>query len=858
MATLYSDKRYNGEGTCWWRLRVDYSGTTATAYADVGPSGWSIYLRFTTGTNTFYAESKVWYASNNGGSSNKLGSITISETSATTITQTCSGSTWGGNVNGSLSVTIPAQKGSFNLNLLNPSGTEVNSAAGSVEQSVAGGSYQRISNETGSIYGVGTVINYRNFTPGAGQYLASVSGLSPNNTSGPWSVTVPAGGTTVSFRTGWNTYYRDINAWKPGNSEQNGLMFDYYIYNRDGGLVNSYTNKTNEVENTVTREYGYTGKINNIRSNVTGAHYTTNNITGTGASEFTWTFNNTNAVELYSAWNTYTVVYHGNGATGGSTSNSSHTYNTAKNLTNNGYSRSGYDFLGWNTSSSASSPSYSNGQSVSNLTATNGGTVNLYAIWRETIPSNLQINGYATSPFTIDLNWSAVGVNITNFTVYYNGTAKNCGTATSTTIDVNEETTYNIYFTATNAGGTTTSGTISVTTPADQAKMRIRTKTESEHPVFEGYTPVQYITATALDQRIELDHDRFHDYEVILKLKWNDITTEQNIGSYHGGYFGVSNGYYTSKGQQTTMPAVVGREDTVRLVSEFLYDANEGVEPGPNYIYGGSIHYQVTLYVNDDPIDSYETTSSSSMPSYSYFHLFGVYGIDNGSTASIYSYSDPYMTLLPYVAADGTPVFISQDGEVYRFDGEPGKVGAGFGEWLRGKVFYKKDGRWVKAKKIYQKSGNIWKAGTNVEPGDLTFWKQSHSGIWTINYDYKTGLSDVTCNGKSGWWEHLYKIYSTEPGATYTVEFDYYNPKGYSPDYGGIECQASNVLENNNGDERKIGYVSLESTASSLVQHLSFTFTATQTETCIGFNFGRGSDTSPVNIHIGNIFVRKN
>lgn len=473
-------------------------------------------------------------------------------------------------------------------------------------------------------------------------------------------------------------------------------------------------------------------------------------------------------------------------------------------------------------------------------------------------PSNLQIGGQATTPFNIDLNWSSEGINITNYTIYYNGVAKDCGTSTATSISVMPETTYDIYFTATNAGGTTTSGTISITTPADQAKMRIRTKAENEHPVFEGYTPVQYITATALNQRIELDHDRFHDYEVVLKLKWNDITTEQNIGSYQGGYFGVSNGYYTSKGKQTTMPAVVGREDVVRLVSEFLYDLNEGVEPGPNFIYGGSVHYQVTLYVNDNPIDSYETTSSSSMPSYSYFHLFGVYGIDNGSTASIYSYSDPYMTLLPYAAADGTPVFISQDGEVYRFDGDSGKVGAGFGEWLRGKVYYKKDGRWIKAKRIYQKTDEGWKMGTNVEPGDLTFWKQSHSGIWTINYNYKTGLSDVTCNGQSGWWEHLYKIYSTEPGATYTVEFDYYNPKGYSPDYGGIECQASNVLENNNGDERKIGYVLLESTASPSVQHLSFTFTATQTETCIGFNFGRGSDASPVNIHIGNIFVRKN
>ena len=37
-----------------------------------------------------------------------------------------------------------------------------------------------------------------------------------------------------------------------------------------------------------------------------------------------------------------------------------------------------------------------------------------------------------------------------------------------------EETAYNIYFTATNAGGTTTSNVISLITPADQAKIKIK------------------------------------------------------------------------------------------------------------------------------------------------------------------------------------------------------------------------------------------------------------------------------------------------------------------------------------------------------------------------------------------------
>lgn len=77
----------------------------------------------------------------------------------------------------------------------------------------------------------------------------------------------------------------------------------------------------------------------------------------------------------------YTIVYNGNGATSGSTGNSSHTYDVAQNLTANGYSRTGYTFTGWNTASDGSGTGYSNGQSVNNLTTTDGTTINLYAQW---------------------------------------------------------------------------------------------------------------------------------------------------------------------------------------------------------------------------------------------------------------------------------------------------------------------------------------------------------------------------------------------------------------------------------------------------------------------------------------------
>ena len=87
---------------------------------------------------------------------------------------------------------------------------------------------------------------------------------------------------------------------------------------------------------------------------------------------------------LYAQWkaNTYSVSYVKNG-TGveGTMKNSSHTYNTAKKLTANAYTRTGYDFKGWNTKADGSGTSYNDKASVKNLTSTNGKTVTLYAIW---------------------------------------------------------------------------------------------------------------------------------------------------------------------------------------------------------------------------------------------------------------------------------------------------------------------------------------------------------------------------------------------------------------------------------------------------------------------------------------------
>ena len=77
----------------------------------------------------------------------------------------------------------------------------------------------------------------------------------------------------------------------------------------------------------------------------------------------------------------YTVKFNANGGTG-TMANESFVYGTPKALTINTFTRTGYTFVGWATSSSATTSTYDDGEEVSNLTTTSGGTVNLYAVWQ--------------------------------------------------------------------------------------------------------------------------------------------------------------------------------------------------------------------------------------------------------------------------------------------------------------------------------------------------------------------------------------------------------------------------------------------------------------------------------------------
>lgn len=113
---------------------------------------------------------------------------------------------------------------------------------------------------------------------------------------------------------------------------------------------------------------------------------------------------------IYAKWipNTYTVVYNANGGSG-TTASSSHTYDVAKALTANGFSKNGYTFAGWATSPGGTAV-YANSQSVTNLSAVNSATVNLYAVWAaEAYDIDYELDGGAAiNPDSYTIQSSAI------------------------------------------------------------------------------------------------------------------------------------------------------------------------------------------------------------------------------------------------------------------------------------------------------------------------------------------------------------------------------------------------------------------------------------------------------------------
>lgn len=272
----------------------------------------------------------------------------------------------------SMSVTnIGATTASFNLNVLLPDGSEpyTTGAAGSLEFSSNGGSsYSRVYNEPASSYAIGTAFRFRNFTPGTGLYLSSVSGASLSG--GVYAATLTSSGLTVNFQTAWTQY--------PLQIDPNG---GYRV--SDGSTSVISVNKTygqiEAISERASANYilgGYTLKNTSTGSTAAadlgGASFTFDDTTKTGT--FT---QGTVACTLVANWilDAYVITFENNGGSGGPTTQAINANETGV-LTVQTPSRLGYSFRGWDTSSDAVTPVYLPGDSIT-LTE----DITLYAVW---------------------------------------------------------------------------------------------------------------------------------------------------------------------------------------------------------------------------------------------------------------------------------------------------------------------------------------------------------------------------------------------------------------------------------------------------------------------------------------------
>ena len=126
-------------------------------------------------------------------------------------------------------------------------------------------------------------------------------------------------------------------------------------------------------------------------------------------------------VILYAVWqaNAYTIKFNKNGGSG-TMADLAMKYDTAKALTANVFQRPNYNFLGWATSASATTATYTNKQSVNNLVSTPDGSITLYAVW-QTVREVTALTARARYPWNgyvdIDITFRAAGLSTVSFEV---------------------------------------------------------------------------------------------------------------------------------------------------------------------------------------------------------------------------------------------------------------------------------------------------------------------------------------------------------------------------------------------------------------------------------------------------------
>ena len=195
---------------------------------------------------------------------------------------------------------------------------------------------------------------------------------------------------TIPTRTGysfggWGTTSTDTSInYSPGDTySSNSSITLYAIWNRNKYTVSFNANGGSGAPASQTKLYGLDMTLSSTvptRSGYTFKGWGTSSTSTTASYQPGGTYTSNSARTLYAIWEsnaptTYTVSYNANGGSGAPASQTK-THGVTLTLSSTKPTRSGYTFLGWSTSSSATSASYSAGGSYS----TNA-SCTMYAVW---------------------------------------------------------------------------------------------------------------------------------------------------------------------------------------------------------------------------------------------------------------------------------------------------------------------------------------------------------------------------------------------------------------------------------------------------------------------------------------------
>ena len=258
------------------------------------------------------------------------------------------------------------------------------------------------------------------------------------------------------------------------------------------------------------------------------------------------------------ASNTYTVNYNGNGATGGNTEASLHSYDSAKKLTANRFSNKYYSFKNWNTKPDGTGTSYTDEQTIMNLTSKDGATITLYAQWNRS--SSLVIfedwDGNTLKEQEVNMGGTAIAPNPKRIGYTFLGWDKSLNNITDHTI-IKAQYIINNYNLQLLGNGGTVYGNFSkeesVVYNSSFDQLLLNGKT---HASRVGYTFNGWYTLSTGGSSYSYSGNRMPATDLVIYAQWDPNIYEVRFDSNHARWDGeIYKEYHTYDTELGTLPA---------------------------------------------------------------------------------------------------------------------------------------------------------------------------------------------------------------------------------------------------------------------------------------------------------------